>query len=159
MNQQPQGPSKPLTVFAVALCFLYLALDSGAILGPAPIPEYGIRCMIVYDTEPAAMAKMQQDYPGQFEILNSTGPGSVREWLNAHCIQESHGSAKSEPAYRLLDKDQPDGLKFDDPIWQRAWQRPRTSLPWIIASNGRTGFEGPLPNDPQALIRMLNQLN
>jgi hypothetical protein len=43
----------------------------------------------------------------------------------------------------VLDKDDPG--KALPKAWQDAIKRPRSSLPWVLISNGKTGYEGPLP--------------
>lgn len=54
---------------------------------------------------------------------------------------------------------------FDDDVdqsnmeqkWKDAMARPRTSLPWLIASNGTTIFEGPLPKSETEVIAILEK--
>jgi hypothetical protein len=43
----------------------------------------------------------------------------------------------------VLDKDNDAGSL--PKAWQDAMKRPRKSLPWVLISNGVTGYEGPLP--------------
>ncbi len=39
--------------------------------------------------------------------------------------------------------------------WQAAMKRPRGSLPWIVVSNGTTGYEGPLPANLDATTALV----
>lgn len=45
-----------------------------------------------------------------------------------------------------------------------AWRRPRATLPWLIISNGTTGYEGPIPKDasgrysPQLTLDLLKKI-
>lgn len=95
----------------------------------APIPEPGFRVLIVYETGDNLP-------PGQQSILYGK---QTRDWLNANCVKEADGTA----AYRIFDQnvDVTDAL----PVWKTAMARERESIPWLLVSNGKSGFEGPLP--------------
>jgi hypothetical protein len=105
--------------------------------GPAPIPVAGLHVLIIEETDDRN--KIPQ---GQLAALQSTLiPAEVK--------------AKGGQ-FRQYDDDPP----IADPLWSAARSRPRTSLPWIIVSNGTGGFEGPLPasiDDTLALIRRFEQ--
>jgi hypothetical protein len=114
---------------------------------PAPVPDAGLRVLIVHETDSFG------DLPaGQREIIGSNAPGSVRDYLNTHCVKVG-----DEPERRILDKDQPDGLARESTIWQAVWKRPRESTPWIVVSNGKEGFEGPLPQTPAECLSLLKK--
>ena len=99
---------------------------------PAPIPTAGFRFLIVEET--AERSKLPAD---QREIIGST---VLRLALNAACAKGPDGKS---PEWRIIDKDAP--MAAESKVWQDAMARPRKSLPWLIVSNGTTGFEGPLP--------------
>ena len=85
---------------------------------------------------------------GQFNALFST---EFLDYLDANCVKD-----KDNPngAYRIWDKDQ--RIKNDSASWIKAMARPRASVPWLIVSNGKTGFEGPLPTkleDTYAILK------
>jgi hypothetical protein len=44
-----------------------------------------------------------------------------------------------------------------DLVWCKALKRPMESLPWIIISNGKTGYEGPLPKTTDELIELVDK--
>jgi hypothetical protein len=97
--------------------------------GPAPIPASGLHVLIVYEPiRPLPSA--------QAAIL--TGE-ATRDLLRKACTTDARGLS----AYRIL----PTPIEFGDelPLWKEAYARPRKGTPWVIVSNGRTGFEGPLP--------------
>jgi hypothetical protein len=62
-----------------------------------------------------------------------------RDFLDAKCVAEPGGTK----GYRIYDKD----VKTDNEsaVWQTAMKRPRSAVPWLVVSNGKAGFEGPLP--------------
>jgi len=97
-----------------------------------PIPVAGFRFLIV--EESAERSKLPA---AQREILGST---VLRLALSAACAKGPDGKT---PEWRIFDKDAPMGA--ESKLWQDAMARPRKSLPWLIMSNGVTGFEGPLP--------------
>jgi hypothetical protein len=112
---------------------------------PAPIPLPGFRILIVEESDAAFRKKLT---PGQFNFMFGA---ASRGWLDTITTQEG-----GQPGYRIYDKDAT-GVN-DAQSWPRdALKRTRGSdLPWIIISNGVTGFEGPLPtteSDCKALVQ------
>lgn len=100
--------------------------------GPAPIPDPGLRVLMVYET--AELSKLP---PSQLAALYSTG---MRAYLSTACVKGADGKT---PEWRCWDQNTPTDLAPD--VWKRAMARPRTSLPWLIVSNGKAGYEGPMP--------------
>ena len=94
---------------------------------PAPIPEPGLHILFVSESSDASTLTR-----GQREILFSL---EGRNFLNSIAGDK----------WRAFDQH----VQFTDPngVWAKALKRPRTSLPWVIISNGVTGFEGPMPNN------------
>lgn len=87
--------------------------------------------MVVYDsTKLSTMPKDQQT------VLFST---ELRNWMNENCVKDANGAAE----WRIYP--QVTNVTESDVVWQEAMKRPRTTVPWILISNGKTGFEGPLP--------------
>lgn len=110
---------------------------------PAPIPDAGLRILIVYETSQlGSMAKPQ------LAILYDQ---AFRVWLSGVAVKGSDGKT---PDWRVYDKDA--DVTADSALWKTALARPRASVPWMIVSNGKTGWEGPLPasvDDAKALIQ------
>lgn len=107
---------------------------------PAPIPVAGFRVLII--EESAERSKLPV---GQLAIILGE---STREYLKANCTREDDGGE----AFRIYD--QHTDVSDDYPVWKTAMERPRESLPWVIISNGKTGFEGPLPATPEEFISL-----
>lgn len=106
---------------------------------PAPIPVAGFRVLIFYES--AELAKMP---PKQALIL--TGK-ETRDYLNAKCVQE--GNMRG---YWIIDKDA--DLSGLAKHWQEAGKRKRDAVPWMILSNGKTGWEGPLPTTVEEFLTL-----
>jgi len=94
-----------------------------------PIPGEGLRVLIVYEQDD--QAKYAPDTVKQLYSL------TLRKFLNEKCVKGTTGL----PEYRVLDEE----VEGESSIWLTALKRKRDALPWIIISNGKTGFEGPLP--------------
>ena len=77
----------------------------------------------------------------------SLSGADVRDFLNQNCVKEN-----GTPGYRMYDPDV--DLTNDSPVWKKAMSRARTEIPWVIISNGNTGFEGPLPKTPTAFLEL-----
>lgn len=92
---------------------------------PAPIPGPGSKLLVVWETGEA-------DKLPRSQLAVCIGAVPMRAWLKAQNID-----------YRIFDKDA--DMSAAPQVWQDAMKRTRTGLPWVIYSNGRTGFEGPLP--------------
>lgn len=106
--------------------------------GPAPpappIPATGLHVLIVEETDDRGRVPA-----GQLAVLTTT---------KVQAAVEAAGGV-----FRQYDDDP----EIADPVWRDARNRPRTSLPWIIVSNGaKGGVEQPLPasiDETVALIR------
>lgn len=113
-------------------------------LPPAPIAAEGLHVLIVYES--ADLSKLPAS---QAAILTSS---ALRDYLNAHCPAGADGQTKE---WRVLDKDA--DMTAESPLWQAAMKRPRQSLPWLVVSDGKTGFEGPLPSDLAGTVALIQK--
>lgn len=123
--------------------------------GPIPITEPGLRALIVYETADGGK------YPvGQQQIMFGA---ASRDFLNSVCVLGPDGKTRE---WRIWDKDA-DTTNVPD-LWKKVWDRQangagdakvgkRTTLPWLIVSNGKSGFEGPLPENPDAFKTLVQK--
>lgn len=111
---------------------------------PAPIPEAGFRVLIV-----ESLKQRIKLPPQQLAILFDK---KVRDYLNSKCVVEPDNKTK---AWRIWDTevDATNDLK----LWQTAMTRKRTATPWIVISDGKKGFEGPLPDSVDATLELLKK--
>lgn len=102
--------------------------------GPLPpAPVSGAAVLILYDSaKVTAMPAAQQAILFEVDVrqyLDSKWPlgpdGKTKEWR----IWDASVDATNDPSVAL----------------KAALARPHPSLPWIVVSNGRAGYEGPLP--------------
>jgi len=100
---------------------------------PAPIQKDGLRVMIVYNS--ALLSTMPRE---QQTVLFDTG---LRNLMNEICVTGEDGTKEWRIYPQVTD------VSGSAAIWQEAFKRPRASVPWILISNGKTGFEGPLPGN------------
>lgn len=76
----------------------------------------------------------------------------TREWMDANCVTLSSGRR----AWNIWDKDvDASGMGAG---WVDALKRKRDSLPWLIASNGKTAIEIPLPTTEAEFIEKVGAL-
>lgn len=112
---------------------------------PAPIPVQGFRVLIVYEsadlTDSAKMPATQ---------VNALTSKTLHEYLDSKCV-----AGPKVKEWRIWDKDENGANEAKH--WQDAMKRPRKSLPWIIISDGKTGYEGPLPVDAQKIVDLLKK--
>lgn len=90
----------------------------------APIPEPGLNVLIIEET-----ADRLELPAGQRDIITAT------DWRTKW--QAKGGEIRV--------RDPSDPQPNDLAKWNTAMSRPRSGLPWVIISNGQTGYEGPLP--------------
>lgn len=110
----------------------------------APIPVGGYRALFVFDS--SNLAKLPA---GQLEIFTS---GPIREYLKATCVKGVDGKT---PERRFFD--QATDVSKEPQLWQDAMKLPRASVPWLIVSNGKTGYSGPLPANVDATLTLLKK--
>ena len=111
---------------------------------PAPIPEVGFRVLIVEDIKQRIKLP-----PEQLDILFNK---KVREYLNTKCVADKDGKTR---AWRIWPQDV--DASSESKTWQDAMKRKRTTTPWIIVSDGKKGYEGPLPKDVDATLELLKK--
>lgn len=111
---------------------------------PAPIPGGANRVLIVYES-----SDLPRYTPEQASVFSAA---SVREYLARKCAKGPDGKT---PEYRVWDKDVDTSSVSD--TWKEAMKLPRQSLPWIIISNGTTGFNGPLPPNAADTLTLLKK--
>lgn len=109
--------------------------------GPSPIPLSGLRVLILEET-----GDRQKLPPSQAAILTSA---ELRAALKAKCAKGVDGS----PEFRFLDVDA--DVSLQEKHWQEAMKLPRQSLPWIVVSDGKAGFQGPLPATIQDTLALI----
>lgn len=110
---------------------------------PAPIADDGVYVLVVYES-----GDLQKLPPKQAALLTSQ---LFRDELDAVCTMGSDGKTKN---WRMWDQNV--DLTNVSPVWQKVMSRPRASVPWIVISNGKTGYEGVLPSnleDALALVK------
>ena len=106
--------------------------------GNAPIEGLGLRVLFVHESSQALPSELQEVFYG----------ATVRSWLNVNAIK-----VDGVPDWRIVDPD----TKYTDPNhrFAKALARPRTSLPWLIVSNGSSGYEGPFPGDATTTLEFI----
>lgn len=112
---------------------------------PAPIAGDGFKVLIVYETGAAG----QIPYTQQLVIFDQ----GVRKYLDTHCVKGEDGKT---PERRIWDS-HVTGLENETKTWQDAFARKRSSSPWIVISNGKTGIEAPLPNNAADTLALLKK--
>jgi hypothetical protein len=111
---------------------------------PAPIPAAGLHVLVVYDALKLTTLTTEQ----QGAIYGK----DVRDYLRAVCPKGEDG-VTAEWRMWPVDVD----ASGESKLWRDALARPRKSLPWIVVSNGKTGFEGPLPGNAAEMLALLKK--
>jgi hypothetical protein len=101
-----------------------------------PIAGDGFKVLIVYEKQ-----EQQKLTAGQ---LNTIFGQKFRDYMVAKNGQ-----------YLILDKDNTAANQPKE--WQDAMRRPRAAHPWVLISNGKTGFEGPLPTHEEEINLLLRK--
>jgi hypothetical protein len=127
----------------------------------SPIPLPGFRVLIIFESE--------ETYPAPLESV--IYGNKIRNYLKAKCVDEAGGIK----GFWILDKDV--DVSALPKHWQDAWARSLTkiaawkptknsegkpvgatsAIPWILISNGTTGFEGPLPTTVDEALALLKK--
>lgn len=112
---------------------------------PADLPfkEPGLRVMIIEDS-----LKRTALPPSQQLII---GSARIREYFKEKCAKD----AKGLPEACIYDPEM--DLSGVDAKWREAMSRKRGPLPWIQISNGKEGFEGPLPLTVDETLALLKK--
>lgn len=109
---------------------------------PAPIPVEGFRVLIVEDIK--GRDKLP---PAQLAVLFDK---KVRDYLQAKCVTESDQKTR---AWRIWPQDV--DCTGEQKLWQDAMKRKRAQVPWIVISDGKKGYEGPLPENVEKTLDLL----
>ena len=118
--------------------------NPGPTPGPAPIPLDGFRVMFILESEDASEIPV-----GQRDIFYSA---DVRDYLNKKCVKGPDGKTAE---WRIVDPDSE--YTPEESRWKDASSRKRSTLPWMIISDGKTGYEGPVPATVQETLELLKK--
>lgn len=108
-----------------------------------PMPGEGFRVLIVLESLDLSNLPSSQ--------VAALTAREVREYLNAKCVKDN-GQAE----WRIWDKDTDISRESDH--WKEAMKRPRSTVPWLLISNGKEGYEGPMPKDTASLLAELKKI-
>jgi hypothetical protein len=114
-------------------------------IDPAPIPVAGFRVLIVFEEKDASKLPL-----GQHSAIYGK---QIRDYLNAKCVIGADGKTKD---WWILDQNV--NTVNMQKHWQDAMARKRTTLPWLIVSDGKTGYEGPLPLTLEETMKILKKV-
>lgn len=103
----------------------------------APFPADGLHVLIVYES-----TKMNGLTAEQRAIIAGA---DIRGALNA----------AAPGKYRIYDQDA--DLQFVEQVWKDAMAVPRQSVPWLVISNGKAGYNGPLDMSAAKFREMLSE--
>jgi hypothetical protein len=109
---------------------------------PAPIPTAGFRVLIIY--KESDVGKLT---PGQMAAIYGK---DTRDYLNSKCAVGPDSKTKE---WRIYDAGV--DVSGESEVWRGAMKLERKTLPWIVVSDGKAGFSGPLPDkieDTKALL-------
>jgi hypothetical protein len=110
----------------------------------APIQATGFRVLVVYDSVNLARLPAAQ-------VSIFTSP-DVSTYCRDHCTKGADGKT---PEYRCFTSGC--DVSKEPQVWQDAFKLPRQSLPWIVISDGKTGFSGPLPANTADTLTLLRK--
>ncbi len=110
---------------------------------PFPSPN-GLAVLMVFES--AELSKIPR---GQY---NSLYAKAVWDYLKATTYKDNNNK---DGAWRIWDKDEDPSA--EEKVWQEAMKVKRASTPWIVISNGKTGFSGPLPDAPEKTIDLIKK--
>lgn len=116
---------------------------------PAPdarplIDVPGVSVLVVYDP-----ARENQLTAGQQSVLFGR---AARDLLNERCAPGPDGKTREWRIYPSTTD-----VSGDRAAWRDAFRRPWASLPWVVVSNPRGSWEGPLPEKSQDFFDILKK--
>lgn len=119
---------------------------------PAPIPEAGFRVLVVLESADASKLPAAQ--------LNALSAKATIDYLNTKTVKGPDGKTGE---WRIWDQNV--DLSGERPLWQGAMTRALSdfikskgaALPWLLISDGKTGYSGPLPASTTELLQLLKK--
>ncbi|QVL32358.1 hypothetical protein KIH39_00110 [Telmatocola sphagniphila] len=109
-----------------------------------PIAAEGFRVLITFDN--ADQSGLNEDQ--QKAIYGA----ELRSYLNSHCVLGPDGKLREWRIWATgMD------VSGESKIWRDAYARDRQSVPWLLISNGKEGFEGPLPKSFNETLELLKK--
>lgn len=115
---------------------------------PAPLPAAGLSVLIIEESGSRSTLPREQ-----LLTMTATGPGSVGEYIAAKAIKGPDGKT---PEFRIFDKDQ--NVSAESKFWQDAMALKRgPELPWLMVTNGKGGYSGPLPKTQVETLTILKK--
>lgn len=148
----PPAPQEPSWLLIIVVIIAIVFLSQGGIItppepptppvpvDPAPIAAEGLRILIVYDEDAESTLP-----PEQGAILSSP---ELRDWADANCAKDATGQSELRIWPSTVE------VGDDQPIWREAMKLKRDGPNWLIVSNGKSGYSGPLPPNLAELLKI-----
>lgn len=111
---------------------------------PTPIADQGLRVLILYES-----GEISKYPPAQIKIIYDQ---ALRTFLDQTTVMGEDGKTHE---YRIWDEHTP--LVSVAQRWKDAMARAHPQMPWIVISNGVTGYEGPLPANTTDTIALIQK--
>lgn len=108
---------------------------------PLVVSQAGLRVLIIEETDDASRKALS---PGQRAIIMGTTKDSFRTWCKSHA--------------EVVVADKDSSFAKLPPVWGELFKRTRAGLPWIVITNGKTGYEGFVPSDPAVAIKLVQSI-
>lgn len=109
-----------------------------------PVVAPNLRVLIIEET-----AERHKVPSKQLVILTAK---AIRDYAKEKCAKGPGG----HPDFRVWDKDV-DASKDGSPALRTMLAKPRQSLPWIVITNDKTEFSGPLPASVDETLALLKK--
>jgi hypothetical protein len=137
-----------LSIVGLLLLLLFAGGTGGGVAAPFSTPVPAV--LNIFDSSPAGTQDMDNNHPGQAEVISSSAEGSARQWVEQQGgLWENYGSKEPEPDGKMA------GTWYYD-AWKYWKDHADGKVPYTVASGPKgRGYAGPTPDGQAAAKKAL----